>query len=663
MAVLKAGSRPPWVGLGAAVWVLIAAGNSYTFPLYSHALKSVLGFNQQQLTMLGVAIDIGSNMGILPGLNLSPIKLMVVLKAGSRPPWVGLGAAVWVLIAAGNGYTFPLYSHSLKSVLGFNQQQLTMLGVAIDIGSSMGILPGVICNKFPPWVLLFIGTLTCFLGYGVLWLALSQTVAFLPYWVLFCMYVYHHTFSIWQLWLALCIAGNSCAWFGTSVLVTNMRNFPLSRGTIAGILKGYAGLSAAVYTEIYSTVLHNSSSNLLLFLTLGVPVLCFAMMYFIRPCTPASGEDSAEHGHFLFTQAASVALGIYLLTTTVLDNVLSLSSPFSYTFLVIMVLLLMAPLAIPIKMTLYPVNNKKSGILDRAVGSSDCLISGDANSDKTEPLLTPSSSTTNLGSFQEGDDASDVDILLAEGEGAVKKKRRPKRGEDFRFREAIVKADFWFMFLVFFLGVGSGATVLNNLAQIGIAQGVNDTTILLSLFSFCNFAGRLGGGAVSEHFVRSKTIPRTIWITWTQVVMVITYLLFASALSGTLYVATALFGICYGVQFSVMVPTASDLFGLKHFGVIYNFLLLGSPLGALLFSGLLAGYVYDMEAAKQQGFNLLNAEVSCLGPNCFRITFLVLAGACGLGCVLSIILTWRIRPVYKMLYAGGSFRLPQSSHH
>ncbi|RVW43819.1 hypothetical protein CK203_074096 [Vitis vinifera] len=55
---------------------------------------------------------------------------MVTLKAGSRPPWVGLGAAVWVQIASGNAYTFPLYSHSLKSVLGFNQHQLTMLGVA-----------------------------------------------------------------------------------------------------------------------------------------------------------------------------------------------------------------------------------------------------------------------------------------------------------------------------------------------------------------------------------------------------------------------------------------------------------------------------------------------------------------------------------------------------
>ncbi|KAL3840725.1 hypothetical protein ACJIZ3_025316 [Penstemon smallii] len=544
---------------------------------------------------------------------------MVNLKGGTRPPWVGLGAAVWVQIAGGNAYNFPLYSHSLKSVLGFNQKQITMLGVANDIGENVGLLPGLVCNKFPPWVVLLIGSLACFFGYGVLWLALSRTVFSLPYWLL---------------WIALCIGTNSSAWFSTTVLLTNMRNFPLSRGTVAGILKGYGGLGAAVYAEIYSVLLNNSSSKLLLFLALGIPTLCLIMMSLVRPCTPALGDNSSERGHFLFIQIASIVLGIYLLTTTILNDVLALNALVACLILFIMVLLLMAPLAIPVKMTFYPSNHNN----------------GDA--EKTEPLLGASPSVASLGSFNESD--GNIDMLLAEGEGAIKRKRRPRRGEDFTFAEALVKADFWLLFLVYFVGVGSGVTVLNNLAQIGIAQHMHDTKILLSLFSFCNFIGRLGGGVVSEYLVRSKAIPRTIWMTITQVIMIITYLLFASAIDGTLFAATSLLGICYGVQFSIMVPTASELFGLKNFGMVFNFMSLGNPLGAYLFSSLLAGFLYDIEAAKQQ-------SSTCLGPNCFRLTFLILAGVCGVGTMLSIVLTLRIRPVYHMLYAGGSFKLPQSS--
>ncbi|KAM1173281.1 hypothetical protein ACFX15_025444 [Malus domestica] len=108
---------------------------------------------------------------------------MAALAAGTRRPWVGLGAAVWVQIAAGNAYTFPLYSHSLKSVLGFNQQQLTMLGVANDIGENFGLIPGFVSKKHPPWLILLIGALACFFGYGLIWLTVSSTILPLPYWM------------------------------------------------------------------------------------------------------------------------------------------------------------------------------------------------------------------------------------------------------------------------------------------------------------------------------------------------------------------------------------------------------------------------------------------------------------------------------------------------
>lgn len=282
-----------------------------------------------------------------------------------------------------------------------------------------------------------------------------------------------------------------------------MRNFPLNRGTVAGILKGYGGISAAVFTGIYREILHNSSPSFLLFLALGIPALCFSVMFFVRPCTPASGEDSSEKWHFLFVQCSCVALAVYILTTTLLNYTLPISDTMSYVLVAVMILLLMAPLAVPIKMTLYPRKATESETHEQnVVGSSDSLVQ-EGKEDNTKPLLS-SSSAGALGSFYEADGSSEVGMLLAEGEGAVVplKKRRPKRGEDFTFTQALVKADFWLLFFVYFVGVGTGVTVVNNLAQIGTAQGVEDTTILLTLFSFFNFVGRLGGGVVSEHFVR-----------------------------------------------------------------------------------------------------------------------------------------------------------------
>lgn len=285
----------------------------------------------------------------------------------------------------------------------------------------------------------------------------------------------------------------------TGVLVTNMRNFPLSRGTVSGILKGYVGLSLSVFTALYTGMLHSSSTNLLLFLAIGLPAICLAMMCTVRPCTPSLEENSSERGRFLFIQISSVLLGLYLLSFTIANSYVSLGDGIACLFFGIMVLFLLAPLAIPLKMTFFPANNEQTVAKIPSSGSLDYLSTG--GQDKTEPLIA-TSSTNNLGNVQESDDVSDVEMLLAVGEGAVKKKRRPKRGDDFELHEALIKADFWLLFMAFFIGVGSGVTVLNNLAQIGIAVGVDDPTILLCLFSFGNFLGRLGGGAVSEYFVR-----------------------------------------------------------------------------------------------------------------------------------------------------------------
>ncbi|KAG0454511.1 hypothetical protein HPP92_023803 [Vanilla planifolia] len=99
--------------------------------------------------------------------------------------------------------------------------------------------------------------------------------------------------------------------------------------------------------------------------------------------------------------------------------------------------------------------------------------------------------------------------------------------------------------------------------------------------------------------------------------------------NGTIYASTAMLGVCYGMRLLVMVPTASELFGLKHFGMIYNFVLLGNP------SAPSSAPPARVPCTTRRPLGRAGGTTR---PDRFRPTF-ALAGTCVLGCVLSVVLT------------------------
>jgi hypothetical protein len=95
-------------------------------------------------------------------------------------------------------------------------------------------------------------------------------------------------------------------------------------------------------------------------------------------------------------------------------------------------------------------------------------------------------------------------LLHAAAEGAVRIKRRkgPRRGEDFTLKQAMIKADFWLMFVSLAFGAGSGLTIIDNLGQMSQSMGYNSGHIFVSMMSIWNFLGRVGGGFLSEIVAR-----------------------------------------------------------------------------------------------------------------------------------------------------------------
>jgi hypothetical protein len=83
---------------------------------------------------------------------------------------------------AGVGYLFGSLSPVIKASLGYNQRQVASLGVAKDLGDSVGFFAGTLCAILPLWAALLIGAVQNLVGYGWVWLAVTRRVAVPPLW-------------------------------------------------------------------------------------------------------------------------------------------------------------------------------------------------------------------------------------------------------------------------------------------------------------------------------------------------------------------------------------------------------------------------------------------------------------------------------------------------
>lgn len=71
----------------------------------------------------------------------------------------------------------------IKSAMGYDQRQVAFLGVAKDLGDAIGFGAGSLCEVLPVWVILLIGVVQNFLGYGLVWLVVAGILPSLPLWV------------------------------------------------------------------------------------------------------------------------------------------------------------------------------------------------------------------------------------------------------------------------------------------------------------------------------------------------------------------------------------------------------------------------------------------------------------------------------------------------
>lgn len=276
----------------------------------------------------------------------------------------------------------------------------------------------------------------------------------------------------------LCLGGNSTTWMNTAVLVTSIRNFRRNRGPVSGILKGFVGLSTAIFTNLCSALFADDPASFLLMLALIPFAVCIAGVFFLREVPPAktvtAEDDSEEASYFGVCNAVAVVVAVYLLAY---GFVPSPSSLVSRVFVAVLLVLLASPVGIPV----YSYFKGRKSKSNRDVEGQRV----------TEPLL-----------IQSDDKENGAVTVAAAEEEVVVVKGRPAVGEEHTIWEAMRSVDFWILFTSFLCGVGTGLAVMNNMGQIGLALGYTDVSLFVSLTSIWGFFGRIISGSVSELFIK-----------------------------------------------------------------------------------------------------------------------------------------------------------------
>lgn len=572
------------------------------------------------------------------------------LKSFFNNRWLVFVASMWVQSCSGIGYLFGSISPVIKSAMGYSQRQVAMLGVAKDLGDAIGFIAGSLCEILPIWSVLLIGVVQNFIGYGLVGLIVVGALPALPLWVL-CILIF--------------VGTNGETYFNTGALVSCVQNFPKSRGPIVGILKGFAGLSGAILTQIYAMIKFPNQASLIFMVAVGPTVIISALMFIVRPVGGHKQFRQSDNSSFLFTYSICLVLAAYLLAVLVLEDLVSLNQTLIIILTVILIVLILLPITIPIFLVFFlqpRPTTEESLLLD-----SQKQETGKSGQDVNEVIF----------SEVEDEKASDVDSLPASerrkriahlqaklfqaaAEGAIRVKRRkgPRRGEDFTLLQALVKADFWLIFISLILASGSGLTVIDNLGQICQSLGYSNTHIFVSMISIWNFLGRVAGGYFSENIIRHYAYPRPVAMAVVQVIMAIGLFFYAMGWPGAIYVLSVLIGLGYGAHWAIVPAAVSELFGLKSFGALYNFLTLASPAGSLIFSGVIASGIYDSEAKKQHqmldpmGHIGEAKSLTCHGTVCYSTTCGIMSGLCAIAVVLSLIVVHRTKRVYAQLYAN-----------
>ncbi|URE22678.1 Nodulin-like [Musa troglodytarum] len=560
------------------------------------------------------------------GIKLDPCRFAMQVVRGR---WFMFFSSFLIMAAAGATYIFSIYSKDIKSSLGYDQSTLNTLSFFKDLGANVGILSGLINEVTPPWVVLSMGAAMNLFGYLMIYLAITGRTAPPHVWLM-CVYI--------------CIGANSQTFANTGALVTCVKNFPESRGIVLGLLKGFVGLSGAIITQLYLAIYDDDSKSLVLLIAWLPAAVSIVFVYTIRIMKAVpQGKTPKPFYWFLYI---SIALAVYLLVMIVVEKTATITHSESIISATVVILLLFLPLAVVINEELKIFKQKKHELQN----PQPLVIAVEKTSQPPPPPITeskhgpPTTATTATAT-------TTTKSNNAVGAFVADMFRPPDRGEDYSILQALVSIDMIILFFATICGVGGTLTAIDNMGQIGESLGYPKRSIstFVSLISIWNYAGRVTAGFASEIFLTKYKFPRPLMLTAILLLSCVGHLLIAFGLTNSLYFASVVIGFCFGAQWPLLFAIISEIFGLKYYSTLYNFGGAASPIGSYILNVRVAGHLYDREALKQNNGvrRTPGTDLTCIGVECFKLSFIIITAATVLGALVSLLLVYRTKDFYK----------------
>lgn len=524
-------------------------------------------------------------------------------------------ATLMIMSANGSGYMFGLYSNDIKSTMGYDQTTLNLLSFFKDLGGNLGILSGLIYEVVPPWFVLSMGSAMNFVGYFMIWLSVTGRTSSKP--------------QVWQMCLYMWIAANSQSFPNTGALVTCVKNFPESRGSVLGLLKGFIGLSGAIMTQYYHAFYRDDTVALILFLGWFPTIvpLIFLRTIRITKAVPMMVRELNIFYRFLY-----IALGLagFIMVMIVLQSKARFTRIEYIGSASVVLVLLLLPLGIVIKEEFNVWTSKEQ-----------------ASTSNTHPQLNVVTETPPADPARPAEETEKPFVCVKN------MLNLPERGEDYTILQAVFSIDMLILFIATACGTGGALTVIDNLGQLGKSLGYPNHSLstFISLVSIWNFLGRVMAGYVSEIVLTKYNFPRPLMLTFVILLSCVGHLLVAFGVPNSLYFASVMTGFCLGAQLPLLCAIISELFGLKHYSTMYNVGSVSSPVGSYIFNVRVAGRLYDKEALKQmEGLGLTRKpgqDLICNGVKCYKLAFLIITTATLFGSIVSLVLVYRTRTFYK----------------